>query len=212
MTFREYLAMWSQLHGSATPTGLVRIWLRCAFFLTTPLVRLNPNWITGSALLVMAAAIWLVSGTNPQYALAGVMIFAVGLIDSFDGMVAVRSSRISSWGAFLDAIVDRFIDVGVGFIFVALGAPIVLVLVTLSIALIHEYLRARAGGLGHHEVGVVTIAEKPTRIALAVMFLFACAARPSDSQLLAVIGVTVWLILGIFGFVHLMRTYRAMIK
>ncbi|MDP5050202.1 MAG: CDP-alcohol phosphatidyltransferase family protein [Candidatus Nanopelagicales bacterium] len=215
MNFQEYLVQWSRLHGGAAPTGLIKIWLRCAFAMTTPLVRLNPNLITLSSVLVIAGAIGWVAAPNPaawRYLLAGLLVLLVGLIDSFDGIVALRSSRVTSWGAYLDSIVDRFIDVGIGVLFFSLGAPLELVMTAVAIALIHEYMRARAGGVGHHEVGVVTVAEKPTRVALGVMFLVACAFRPQDSQLLATIAILVWIGLGIIGLAHLMRTFRSIIK
>jgi phosphatidylglycerophosphate synthase len=212
VTFQEYLTQWSNVHGGASASPLVRLWLKFAFILTTPLVRLNPNLITASALLVMAGAIGWVVGPNPKYLIAAFLILLVGLIDSFDGIVALRSSRVTIWGAYLDSIVDRFIDVGIGILFLALGAPIELVMPAVSIALIHEYLRARAGGVGHHEVGVVTIAEKPTRIALGVMFLVACAVRPQDTEQLATIAIATWLIVGLVGFTQLMRTFRSLIK
>ena len=212
MTFREYLEQWSNVHGGASASPLVKLWLKSAFILTTPLVRLNPNLITASALLVMAGAIGWVLGPNPRYLIAALLVFLVGLIDSFDGIVALRSSRVTSWGAYLDSIVDRFIDVGIGILFLALGAPVELVMPAVSIALIHEYLRARAGGVGHHEVGVVTIAEKPTRIALGVMFLVACAVRPQNTEQLATMAIATWLVIGLIGFAHLMRTFRSLIK
>ena len=212
MTFQEYLTQWSKVHGGANASSLVRLWLKLAFILTTPLVRLNPNLITASALLVMAGAIGWVAGPNPKYLIAALLVLLVGLIDSFDGIVALRSSRVTSWGAYLDSIVDRFIDVGIGLLFLTLGAPLELVMPAVSIAIIHEYLRARAGGVGHNEVGAVTIAEKPTRIALGVMFLVACAVRPQDTQQLATIAIATWLVIGLIGFAHLMRTFRSLIK
>jgi len=212
MNFQEYLVQWSHLHGGVVPTGLIKIWLRVAFAMSTPLVRLNPNLITVSSVLVIAGAIGWVAGPEPKYLIAALLVLLVGLIDSFDGIVALRSSRVTSWGAYLDSIVDRFIDVGIGLLFLVLGAPLELVMTAVSIALVHEYMRARAGGVGHYEVGVVTVAEKPTRIALGVMFLVACAVRPQDSQLLADIAVITWLVLGMIGFAHLMRTFRSIIK
>jgi len=215
MNFQEYLVQWSHLHGGVVPTGLIKIWLRVAFAMTTPLVRLNPNLITVSSVLVIAGAIGWVADPKPaawQYFLAALLVLLVGLIDSFDGIVALRSSRVTTWGAYLDSIVDRFIDVGIGVLFFSLGAPLELVMAAVSIALIHEYMRARAGGVGHHEVGVVTVAEKPTRIALGVMFLVACTVRPQDSAQLATIAIWAWIILGLIGFAHLMRTFRALIK
>lgn len=212
MTFPEYLVKWSGLHGGVAPTGLVKIWLRLAFAMSTPLVRLNPNLITGSALLFMGGAIGWIAGPEPKYLVSALLVLLVGLIDSFDGIVALRSSRVTSWGAYLDSIVDRFIDVGIGLLFLVLGAPLELVMAAVSLALVHEYMRARAGGVGHHEVGVVTVAEKPTRIALGVMFLVACAVRPQDSQQLADVAVITWSVIGVIGFAHLMRTFRSIIK
>ena len=212
MTFEEYLVKWSNFHGGATPTGLIKIWLKLAFALSTPLVRLNPNIITFSSLLVMAGAIGILVGPNPQYLTAAILVLVVGLIDNVDGIVALRSSRVTSWGAYLDAIVDRFIDVGIGLLFLVSGAPVGLVMVAISVALVHEYMRARAGGVGHHEIGAVTVAEKPTRIALGIMFLIACAVRPEDSAQLATIAILTWIALGVIGFAHLMRTFRSMIK
>jgi CDP-diacylglycerol--glycerol-3-phosphate 3-phosphatidyltransferase len=180
--------------------------------MSTPLVRLNPNLITVNSVLVIVGAIGWVAGPEPKYLIAALLVLLVGLIDSFDGIVALRSSRVTSWGAYLDSIVDRFIDVGIGLLFLVLGAQLELVMAAVSIALVHEYMRARAGGVGHHEVGVVTVAEKPTRIALGVMFLVACAVRPQDSQLLADIAVMTWVVLGVIGFGHLMRTFRSIIK
>jgi phosphatidylglycerophosphate synthase len=62
----------------------------------------------------MGAAIYFASSPNRNYFLASITVLVVGLVDSFDGMVAVRTSKTSSWGAFLDGIVDRLIDFGIG--------------------------------------------------------------------------------------------------
>ena len=57
--------------------------------MTTPLVRLNPNLITVSSVLVIAGAIGWVADPNPaawQYLLAALLVLLVGLIDSFDAL------------------------------------------------------------------------------------------------------------------------------
>ena len=124
MTFAEYLVAWAQLHGTQSPKGLVRVWLRIAFFLSTPLTKFNPNLITAFGPVLMGVAIYFASPPNKNYFLASIIVLIVGLVDSFDGIVAVRTSKTSSWGAFLDGIVDRLIDVGIGILLIALGAPI----------------------------------------------------------------------------------------
>jgi len=212
MTFAEYLVAWAQLHGTQSPKGLVRVWLRIAFFLSTPLTKFNPNLITAFGPVLMGAAICFASSPNRNYFLASITVLVVGLVDSFDGMVAVRTSKTSSWGAFLDGIVDRFIDVGIGILLIVLGAPIELVMLAISIAMVHEYMRAKASGIGFREVGVITPAEKPTRIALGVMFLFACGLLPENATQLATVAGAVWITLGVISFAMLLLVYRKNIK
>ena len=212
MKFEEYLVAWAQLHGAKIPKGLVRLWLRISFVLSTPLTRFSPNLITAFGLLLMGAAILLAASPNQNYFLASFIVLVVGLVDSFDGMVAVRTGRTSSWGAFLDGIVDRFIDVGIGILLIVLGAPVQLVVLAISIAVIHEYMRAKASGIGFREVGVITPAEKPTRIALGVMFLFACGLLPENAIQLATVAAAAWITLGGISFVMLLMVYRKNIK
>jgi CDP-diacylglycerol--glycerol-3-phosphate 3-phosphatidyltransferase len=212
MTFAEYLVAWAQLHGTQSPKGLVRVWLRIAFFLSTPLTKFNPNLITAFGPVLMGAAIYFVLSPNRNYFLASITVLVVGLVDSFDGMVAVRTSKTSSWGAFLDGIVDRLIDVGIGILLIVLGAPVELAVLAISIALIHEYMRAKASGIGYREVGVITPAEKPTRIALGVMFLIAAGLLPEKVIQLANIATLVWISLGLISFAMLLRVYRKQLK
>ena len=212
MTFDDYLVSWAQLHGTKRPTGLVLVWLRMSFTLSTPLTRLNPNVITAFGPLLMLVAIYFAESSNRNYFLASIIVFAVGLVDSFDGIVAVRTSKTSSWGAFLDGIVDRLIDTGIGLLLIVLGAPIEVAVIAFTIALIHEYMRAKASGLGFREVGVITPAEKPTRIAIGTMFLFACGVLPEQTSQLAIVASQAWLALGAISFAMLMRAFRKNLK
>ena len=212
MTFDEYLVAWASLHGTPSPKGIVRLWLRISFTLSTPLTRLNPNIITAFGPLLMGLAILLAASPNQNYFLASITVLVVGLVDSFDGIVAVRTSKTSSWGAFLDGVVDRIIDIGIGILFIVLGAPIEIVVLAVSVALIHEYMRAKASGIGYRKVGVVTPAEKPTRIALGVMFLFASGLLPEKATQLASVASIVWLLLGAISLLMLLMVYRKNIK
>jgi CDP-diacylglycerol--glycerol-3-phosphate 3-phosphatidyltransferase len=160
----------------------------------------------------MVLAVLFAATPNQNYFLASITVLIVGLVDSFDGMVAVRTSRTSTWGAFLDGVVDRLIDVGIGILLIVLGAPIELVVLAISIALVHEYMRAKASGIGYHEVGVITPAEKPTRIALGVMFLFASGILPENATQLATIASFAWILLGAISALMLLRVYRKNIK
>ena len=212
MTFDEYLVSWAQLHGTQLPSGLVRAWLRISFALSTPLVRFNPNVITSFGFALMGAAIYFASPSREDFFLASILVLSVGLVDSFDGIVAVRTSKTSSWGAFLDGIVDRLVDAGIAILLIVLGAPTEIAVLAMSVALIHEYMRAKASGIGFREVGVITPAEKPTRIAIGVMFLLASSLFPESATQLATIASYVWLALGVVSFAILMRSFRKYLK
>ena len=212
MTFDEYLVSWAQLHGTQPPSGLVRAWLRISFALSTPLVRFNPNVITSFGVVLMGAAIYFALPSREDFLLASILVLSVGLVDSFDGIVAVRTSKTSSWGAFLDGIVDRFIDVGIAILLIVLGAQTEIAVLAMSVALIHEYMRAKASGIGFREVGVITPAEKPTRIAIGVMFLLAIGLFPESTTHLANIASYAWLALGVVSFAILMRSFRKHLK
>ena len=160
----------------------------------------------------MIGSIALVSGSSKHYFLASLLVLLVGFVDSFDGVVAVRTSKTSNWGAFLDGIVDRFIDVGIGLVLLGLGAPIEFAVLAFVVALIHEYMRAKSIGIGIREVGVITPAEKPTRIAIGVMFLLACGFMPERATELATVASLTWVVLGMFSFAILMRAFRKNLK
>jgi hypothetical protein len=73
-------------------------------------------------------------------------------------------------------------------------------------------MRAKANGIGYQEVGVITPAEKPTRIALGVMFLFASGVLPENATQLATIASLAWVALGAISLLMLLRVYRKNIK
>jgi hypothetical protein len=73
-------------------------------------------------------------------------------------------------------------------------------------------MRAKANGIGYQEVGVITPAEKPTRIALGVMFLFASGMLPENATQLATIASLAWIVLGAISLLMLLRVYRKNIK
>jgi hypothetical protein len=73
-------------------------------------------------------------------------------------------------------------------------------------------MRAKASGIGYREIGVITPAEKPTRIALGVMFLFAAGFLPEKVIQLANIATLVWMFLGLISFAMLLRVYRKQLR
>ena len=163
MDKEEFFATWSKLHGDAKIEGIVKAWLQISFAVVKPLSKLKvtPNLLTFAGLF-FAIALWQYANSWP----AAVFIVLSLFFDGIDGSLAIVSRVTSKFGAFTDSFVDRLSEVFWAFALYKLGAPALLVFIALLATYIQEYLRARAGGLGYEEVGIVTICERPVRASL----------------------------------------------
>ncbi|NAZ75899.1 CDP-alcohol phosphatidyltransferase family protein [Kineococcus sp. T13] len=201
----SYLRRWSSLHGGAHAGGIVRGWLTAVHAVARPLAAAGVApaavTLTGLALAVLAAVAAVAGGRGGGAAVAaGVLLVAAGLLDSLDGAVAVVTGRTSDRGALLDAVADRVGDAACALVLWGCGAPAWLALTAGGLAQLQEYLRARAQGLGVADVGVVSVAERPVRLALAAASAVATAAVAWLDW--ATLGAGVWAVLGLIGFVQ----------
>jgi CDP-diacylglycerol--glycerol-3-phosphate 3-phosphatidyltransferase len=204
-----YLQRWSALHGGAAPRGVVAGWLTLVHVVATPLVRLRvpPDVVTLLGLLVAALVPLLAARGSAGQVAAALVVAVSGLADSLDGAVAVMTDRVTRWGALLDALVDRVADAVLASALWVLGAPGWLCVAGVGVGWLHEYVRARAGGLGMVGVGTITISERPTRIIVVVMTLLAAAARP-DAEPWGTIGAALLLGVGLVGLLQLLLVVR----
>jgi len=110
----------------------------------------------------------------------GIFLLIAGICDVLDGDLARKLDRASSFGAFIDSLLDRVSEFAyyggiMMFIFrdrndVPLYEPVVILLALMG-SVLTSYARARAEGLGIEcKVGVM---ERPERIALLAIGLMA---------------------------------------
>lgn len=204
---------WSATHGGYDPrTGSVwvRGWLSMVLVLARPLARVgvSPDVVTWSSLWLALLVLWLASLGAAWAVVAGVLVVASALLDSLDGGLAVLEDRQSSWGYVLDSVVDRCSDAVWVLAAVALGCPVELALGVVFGIFLLEYLRARAGGAGFDEVGVVTVAERPTRVIVLAPTLVMCGAWPAGADVVSVAGPAVLLGLTAVGVLQLAVVVR----
>ena len=172
MNQSEFFAKWSTLHGGAEVKGVVKVWLRISFgtakFLSV--LRITPNLLTllGIVFAIAMAANPLSVWTIPLLVLS---LYA----DGVDGSVAIYQNRANSFGAVLDSVADRISEALWFYVAYRIGTPAWLALFTYVIASTQEYARARLGGLGIQDVGVVTPAERPVRASFIFIALVAYA-------------------------------------
>ena len=185
MSKEEFFATWSKLHGDAKIEGIVKAWLQISFAVVKPLAKLKvtPNLLTFAG-LVSAIALW-------QFAdswIAAIFLVLSLFFDGIDGSLAIVSRATSKFGAFTDSFVDRLSEIFWALALYKLGAPAALVFFALLATYIQEYLRARAGGLGYEEVGIVTICERPVR---ASLIFIAIVANGLNFELVTAISI-IW--------------------
>ena len=170
MDKNEFFTTWSNLHGGAKIEGVVKTWLQISYasakFLSK--LRVTPNLLTFAGLF-FAIALWQFANSW----LAAIFLVLSLFFDGIDGSLAILQKKTSKFGAFTDSFVDRISEFFWALALYKLGAPASLVFVALLATFVQEYLRARSGGLGHSEVGIVTICERPVRASLIFIAIVA---------------------------------------
>lgn len=156
--------------------------------------------VTG-ALLGLAAGVAYIAG---EPGVAGWLILLGGLADIMDGRIARARNVVSTYGEFLDSVLDRFAEVFafVGLAFYLSWTPWGVLATTLAIgsSLLVSYTRAKAGQVGVDcRGGVMQRAERLVLLAVASLIDRPLAAA-GDWQEGAVLLAAVALIgVGAFG-------------
>lgn len=200
----NFFDQWSELHGGAQVTGIVKAWLTISFVSVKPLraLHLSPSTVSLAG-LIFGVLTW-VEGKN----VLGVIFLILSLFaDGVDGTLAIVTNRVSRWGAELDSVIDRLVEFLWALTFIRIGAPIVVVAVAWTAAITQEYLRARAGGVGYREISVVTICERPVRASL--LFIAMIAYLVSIHLVVAI--ASLWLVMQLYSLVVVLRdSYAAL--
>ena len=172
MNKSEFNSTWSSLHGGAQIKGIVKAWLAISFGSAKFLSKLH---VTPNVLTLLGVLFAIAMAVNPLSLWAIPLLVLSLYADGIDGSVAIFQGRNSSFGAVLDASADRISEALWFYVAYKIGAPAWLVLATYVIASTQEYARARLGGLGISDLGVVTPAERPVRASFIFIALIAYA-------------------------------------
>jgi CDP-diacylglycerol--glycerol-3-phosphate 3-phosphatidyltransferase len=157
-------------------------WLRVTFggllsWIGNKLVKLgvHPNWLTAMGLVGTVIGAFFV--TQGQFTIGGVIIMLMGLIDALDGPVARAKGEPEDFGAFVDSVTDRYIELSVFgsllWYYVSLNDLRASVLIFLAAfgSLMVSYVRARAQSLGFEaKVGLMTRVERYLVIGPSILF------------------------------------------
>ena len=201
MKREEFFATWSKLHLDAEIKGIVKGWLSISYVIARALsaLRITPNVLTLLGVLTATAALFY-----PLSVVALIFLVLSLICDGVDGSVAIVSGKVSQFGATLDAIADRITE---GLWFFALyqwGIAPEFCLALFGLALTQEYARARMASLGFHEIGVVTIAERPVRASAIAIFMVLDLLNFS----FAPVAIYIFTVMATFSVYQVMRAAR----
>lgn len=149
---------------------------RFGHFLDRPLtplakrVSFHPNFLTVAGFVITTVAAFVIPS---HLRLGGALILLGGICDMCDGILARVNGKSTSFGAFLDSLLDRYSD---AFLFLSLAWYLAdrgdhtgafLSIGTMVGALLVSYARARGEGLGiDSQAGLM---ERPERILLLII-------------------------------------------
>jgi CDP-diacylglycerol---glycerol-3-phosphate 3-phosphatidyltransferase len=156
-------------------------------------LRISPNAITTAGFFVSVGAAYLLS--EGEIVIGGIVMLAGAIMDMFDGAVARLTNKASTFGAFLDSVLDRLGEAAVLFgllVFYVrdgneVGAYLAFGTVVLSIMV--SYSRARAEGLNVQ--GDVGFMGRPERIVVMGIGLLTQYPQYAMGAIIAVSAVTI---------------------
>ena len=166
----EFFSIWGRLHGNANISGIVKAWLSISYLVVKPLtkVRVTPNDLT-----ILGLLFGILLYANAETFWAPALLVLSLICDGIDGSLAIVTNKSTKWGAILDSTVDRLTEIFWVLALYKVGADIKLLIIVFLAASAQEYMRARAGGLGVAEVGIVTFAERPVRASFVFIVFIA---------------------------------------
>ena len=198
MSREEFFSTWSDLHGNAKISGIVKAWLSISYLIVKPIskVRITPNILTMFGLF-FGVILFL----NANTAWASVLLVLSLICDGIDGSLAILTKKSTKWGAILDSVVDRLTEIFWVLALYKIGADLKLLILVLLTASLQEYVRARSAGLGVAEVGIVTFAERPVRAS----FVFIVFISLQFDFIIYNQIILFWLLLQLFSLFTLVR-------
>ena len=217
MTWQEYAAAWSRLHGGFDPeaaTPVVRGWIRLAYRGGSLLgrLRVGPTTVTAAGLLLCLAVPFAALLGRAGLLLGALLVLLASFADALDGAVAVVTGRVSRLGFVYDSVADRLGELAWLAAFWVAGVPGWLAAAGAAVSWLHEYVRARAAAGGMTGLGVVTLGERPTRVSVAIGGLLvgglAGLLHPGWEATVVLVAAIVWLALGVIGLVQLVVAVR----
>jgi phosphatidylglycerophosphate synthase len=211
-SLRQWFGRWQVQHRAPdldpSSTTALRLFLTLTYRLARPFARVGVSPTT-----VTLAGVW-VAGTVPTLAarwpaVAAVVCVTSSLLDGVDGAVAGLADRATRFGFVVDSVADRIAEAAFFAAMVTAGGHLGAAVAGWAGVVLLEYARARAGVAGLDEIGVVTIAERPTRVLCVSFGLLGAAVVPAHATAILDASAGLAAATAIIGIAQLFVVIRA---
>ena len=133
----------------------------------------TPNILTITGVFLVSIGSFFILKGN--FFTGALFLIAGNLCDAVDGILARRFNKNSTFGAFLDSVVDRVSDflplIAIGLFFIKNELMLTLSIYTAFVSFMVSYTRARAEGLGIDcKVGILERVERSVILILTLLF------------------------------------------
>ena len=170
----------------------------------------TPNGLTliGFAITIVAA---ILAGAQLWLA-AGIVVIVGGVFDMFDGTLARATGKVSSVGAFMDSVFDRwgegitYVGIVVGCVNAGFGLGAGLAAFAMASAFLVSYTRAKSEGLGFTTgSGMAEVGLAPREIRLVILSVGLVLAGLTGGVGPSLTGGSLWVALAL-GAIGILAT------
>jgi CDP-diacylglycerol--glycerol-3-phosphate 3-phosphatidyltransferase len=137
---------------------------------------LTPDALTVIGFLVTVVGAVLLS--QQLWLVGGLVVFAGGVFDMFDGTLARATGKVSKLGAFMDSVFDRwgeaivYVGIVVGCVSVGYSVGAALAAAAMASAFMVSYARSKSEGLGFTQgTGMAAVGLAPREVRLVILTL-----------------------------------------
>lgn len=210
---KDFAAQWAAHHGGVQVNA--NLWVRGWLTLVIRPARMLAQWRVSPSLLSLiglgfsVATVWVSIQGLSRFTLltCSFLVIVSAYFDGLDGAVAILRDQVTRLGALLDRICDRLSELAWLSTMVFFGAPLWLGVTALLASWGYEWSRWRASVHGNLKPGAVSVAERPVRVAIVVMFLLAGAIFIGWSQWWLIAALVAWVVMCLVGVWQVSRGF-----
>lgn len=209
----DFASKWQLHHGGVGVDAnlWIKAWLRVIMGPAKLMARLGvaPSLLTAVGLVLSLSTVVVAYTGRERWHLVicALLVLASSYFDGLDGAVALLRDRVSAFGARFDRISDRLSEVCWVLMLMFFGGAFWLGVSALIASWSLEWVRWRASRSGLVDSGLITVGERPTRVAIVASCMLAAAVFVQLTTFWANAALVALVLVGAIGIWQVRRGF-----